>query len=182
MRRGVVVAVVHERLDREGGRLEGTEQAVLDVGGVGALLHPYALLEERISARVRPDGRAPLQAEPFDEAMPLRRHRATRPAVDPELPGRAAVRHTLVELGRQQCAPERRGERGDEETVVTARERARDRAGGEAAYPIGAEPLARLGRGDVARDVAPEVEQLSASALLAGAGPGWLSRSREKSR
>src|SRR6185369_2612479 len=109
-----------ERLDDEAGGVESPEQPVLDVRGVGPLLHPHALLEESVGAGIGPDRHAGLETKSLDEAVALARDAPTLPAVGSELPRDAAVAHHFLELGRDQGAAERWGESSHEEAVVAA--------------------------------------------------------------
>jgi hypothetical protein len=50
----MVVAVVHQRHHAEGQRDRGAAEGVLHLGGVGAILHPHALVQSRIAQDKRP--------------------------------------------------------------------------------------------------------------------------------
>jgi hypothetical protein len=154
----VVVAVVDKRLDNEAGRPEGSEQAVPDVRGVRPLLHPHALLDERVGASIGPDGHAGFETKALDEAVALGRDGPTLPAVGAKLPRDATVAQHFLELGGDQGAAERGGEGGHEETVVTPGERAGDRAGGKAADPVGAQPFTRFGGIEFAGNVPAQLQ------------------------
>ncbi len=156
----VVVAVVDEGLDDEAGGLEGPEHPVPDIRGVRPLLHPHALLDERVGAGIGPDRHARVETKALDEAVALGCDGPTLPAVGAELPGGAAVAHHFLELGGDQGAAERWSKGSHEETVVAAGERAGNRAGGEAADPVGAQPFARFGGVEFAGDVPAQLQQL----------------------
>ena len=67
----MVIAVRHQRLQVECQRLAAAGQGVLDVRGVGALLHPQALLEPRIGEGERPHRRRALEVEALQVAKAL---------------------------------------------------------------------------------------------------------------
>jgi hypothetical protein len=157
-RGGVVVAMVHEDVDLELGRLRSVDEAIAHVRGAGAGLHPDAFLEPRVGHAERPHRRRALQVEALEQAVARGGDGAVRPAIDREVPRPAGVPEALVDLGHQQGAPQRRRQRGDEEPVVAAREEPGDGAGREAPDPVRAQPLARLGDVEPAADLAAPVE------------------------
>ena len=188
---GVIVAVVHERAQGEGQRPRGTEDSIGDVRRVRAGLHPHPLLEERVGAGVDPHRRGALEAEALEVSVAVRRDRAVGPAVGGKRVAGAAVLDVLFELGDDEGAAQRRLQRGDEQPVVTTGQAARHRAGRETAETIGAEPLATVGRRQIAADLAAPVEQPSPRRPRCGAscrhpgrssGRARASRSRARSR
>ena len=167
----VSVTVVHERVERERRGRSSTKQAVPHIGRVCALLHPHALLEERVAHRIRPDGRGALEREALQRSEALRRDRTVGPAVRAERRREAIVGDRLVELGGQQRAADRRAQGGDEEAVVAPRERSRHGTRGEAAEAVGAEPLAALGQIKLACDFPPEADHAWRLAASLGCAP-----------
>ena len=163
VRAPMVVAVVDEHLELEPHGPPRAQRPVAHVGRIGARLHPDALLDEGVGHGVRPHGRGPVEGEPLDRLPARRVHDPAGPAVGREGPGEPVVLDGLVHVRHEQRAPERRRERRDEQAVVAARQRARDRARREAAEAVGAEPLAPLGGGEVARDLAAPVDHASRS-------------------
>src|SRR3954468_7695227 len=55
--------------------------------------------------------------------------------------------------------PERRVDRRDEQSMIAARERAGDRAGGVTAEAVGEPPFAALGLGEIAADLTAEADE-----------------------
>ena len=150
-RRCVVVAVIDERLDRERQGSLAAQHAPAHVGRVGARLHPDALFDERVGARVGPDGRRAVEAEALDEPIPRGIRVATRPASAAQRPVASGVGQRVVNLGREQRAAQRRRQRGDQKAVIAPGLRAGDRARREAPDAVDAEPFAPLGGGEIAR-------------------------------
>ncbi len=161
--RAVIVTVVAQGLDRQAHRPGGARQAVLDVGGVRAGLHPDALFQQGVGDGVGPDGRRALQVEAVEQMMTVALERAVFPAVGVERVETAAigvdavVLDRLVELGQEQRAAERRLERGHEQTVVTPRQHAGDGAAGKAADTVGDQPLPPGSHRKIAAHLAAEV-------------------------
>src|SRR5207244_454373 len=79
-------------------------------------------------------------------------------AIRGEGAGLALVLRGLFDLGDEQRPAERWREGGDEEPVVAPGQDGRDRAGGEAPDPVGTEPLPRLARRQILRELRAPVE------------------------
>ncbi len=154
----VVVAVVDKDGEGERERAAGALERVANVGGVGPLLHPDPLLEPRGPDGVGPDGARALKPPALDLAIAVRLDGAAGPAIRGEGPGLALVLGDLFDLGDEQRPAERGREGGDEEPVVAPGQDGRDRAGGKAPDPVGTEPLPRLARRQIPRELTAPVE------------------------
>jgi hypothetical protein len=154
----VVVAIVDEGFGIELERPTAAQQAIVNVGCVGAWLHPDALFEQGVGEGVAPDGRGAFEMKAFQVAQPFLFDRGIGPAVGEEGEVGAVVFAVFVELSQQEGAAERRLEGGDEEAVVAAREQTGDRAHREAANAVGHQPFTALGNGQVATNFASELD------------------------
>src|SRR3989449_4543211 len=97
---------------------------------------------------------APVGTPLLNLAVAVRAPRAAGPAVGPDRAPMANVRGAFFALGDQGRAADGRLLRRHEQTVVPPRQRARHGGGGEAADPVGTEPLAALGCVEVAAELA----------------------------
>src|SRR6266536_3100348 len=77
----VIVAITDQSLDRQIQRLTRAYKPVLDIGGIGALLHPHALFEQSVSAGKGPYRSCTLEAKALDVPIALRVDCPARPAV-----------------------------------------------------------------------------------------------------
>ena len=124
---GVVVAIVHQGAEREGQRAGGPDHSIGQVGRVRAGLHPHALLEQRVGARVEstpawcrragtvrgrgsPAGRRRRRRQQLVESACVRRRRTRRPLRAWRPPGcgpagAAARRRAARGSGGSGCPP-----------------------------------------------------------------------------
>ena len=85
LRGGVEVAIIHQRFDLELGRSRRrTHQVVAHKRGVRALLHPHALLDQRIGAGKRPHRSRAGQMKALDQPEAVGTDRAVGPAIRAE--------------------------------------------------------------------------------------------------
>jgi hypothetical protein len=153
----VVIAIVHQNFDGQLNRPFATRQIVTKPGCVGVFLHPQALLDQSFTQREGPDGRRSFQMEALDEAETLRVNRAIGPAVRAEREGLGTVFRDFVHLGDEQDAPHRRLERGHQQSVIAAGQRAGDGARGESAQAVRHQPLTSLSGFEDAADFAAKI-------------------------
>src|SRR5579859_5949203 len=78
---GMEVTIIDKNLERQTEGVAGANKFVSNVSGVGALLHPDSLFEERVSAGKCPHRRGAFQVKALDEFVALRVNGATHPAV-----------------------------------------------------------------------------------------------------
>src|SRR5262249_34098427 len=95
-------------------------QAIFDVCGVRAWLHPDALLEFSVGQSKRPDWRRAFQAKSFNGTETLGVQRAAGPSVCAERILAAIVLRVFFELSNQQGAAQRWFQGGYKQPVITA--------------------------------------------------------------
>jgi hypothetical protein len=154
----MVVSITHHRPGAQPQRAARPRQSIPHVRGIGPLLHPNSLFQQRISHGVAPHRHRALQEEPLQVDEPLGRHFRAGPAVGIQAVALPAIVHALVELGHQQRAAHRRLECRDEQPVVAPRQHAADRSHRIPAYPVGHQPLALARESQVPAFDPPKVE------------------------
>ena len=172
----VIVAVVDDWPALQGHVRRARIQIVAHVRGVAAGLEPDALDEPHAGEFVGPGRHVPVEVEALQEADARRRLHAAFPDVRVELEAVIVEQDRVVELGDQQAAADRRGEGGQQQAVVAAREGAGHGAGGEPADAVGDQPFA------LERDVeiaAQSLRQMDVHAGLRKSGRSARSRARE---
>ena len=157
---GVIIAIVHQRFEREFDRLVCAAQTVEHARGVRALRHPNAFFELNVvTERERPHRNRAFEVKSYGAHPALRSDRAIVPAIGGKLECLPRDARDFFDLCCEQRSPDRRFERGNQQTVIAARQHAGNRARGIAADAVGHQPFARASRGEVAGDFAAQIHR-----------------------
>ncbi len=107
MRRAVIIAIIHQRLQRNFRRRRSSQQRVLHVRRVFSVLHPYALFQQRIRQRIRPHRRHAFQTKTLDAQKSFRIGDAAHPLMRRKRVVRPRVANNLIH-SRNQLHPSNR--------------------------------------------------------------------------
>src|SRR5580658_3860480 len=151
------VAVVDQGFKVEFEGIAGTQKSVVNESGVLALHHPDPFFEQGVGEGVRPNGSGAFETETLEVAETLRVDGAAGPAMGCERIRGAAIAHGFIERGDELISAERRLKCCDKKAMVATRHACGDSSGGKTADTVGYEPLAGFGSGEIATDVAPEL-------------------------
>jgi len=153
----VLRRIVRQSFDRQFHGSACAREPVKNVGCIRARLHEDALFKERIGQSERPYGRGSLQVKSFDVQVTLGRECAVRPAVREEFVRVLAVSRRFFEPGKQQRAPHRRIERGNQQSMVGARLKPGNCPESVPAQAVCHQPFARFRSAQVAANFAAEI-------------------------
>src|ERR1017187_210528 len=153
----MVAAPIHHDLGAKPQRAAGATHGVLNISRVGALLHPNALFNRSVSAGECPHRNCTFHAKTFDVQISVGINHTTGPTVGSESITLTGVFHDFIYFGNQQSAVPGRRQSAHQQTVVAARQRARQRAARKSSNAIRDQPFALFRSGKVAADVTSKV-------------------------
>src|SRR6266478_5066220 len=156
MRRAVKIPVVHQRLQLHLQRTASLNHRVLHVTRVSVLLHKHALFHPRLAQCVRPDGRPAFQPKLLNVLKSFRLNSAASPSMRSQRKLRAPMPHNFVHPCDKLRPPNRRVQRGHQQSVIPPRHPPSNRSRRISTDAVSHQPLARLRLFEIAANLAPK--------------------------